>query len=246
MGTTADRSALRVVLAARAAADAQRLAEEASALARVLHAELTGLFVEEADLLSVAGLPVTREIGLVSGAVRDIDTTSTTRLLRREADEVRARVERLATHLDLPWSFHVERGDVVEVAAAAASSGLVLLAPRPAAWQRVAGGVPRRPREATVATLYDVTEAGERALETALNLAASPELVTLVLRAGADVEAARRRAAARLGRTARPEVAVWGERPRLRRALVVSLASVDRGELRRLLTVEESPVILVR
>jgi hypothetical protein len=183
-GTPEGRTA-RVVLAARAASDAQRLLEEAAELARALHTELTGLFVEEADLLSGVGLPVTREVGLVSGAVRDIDAVATARELRRQADDVRVRLQRLATALGLPWSFRVERGDVLEVAVSAAASDLVILAPRTAAWQRVVGPPLAAAREPTVAALYDATDAGERALAAAFDLAAHrPDRVSLLLREG--------------------------------------------------------------
>jgi len=243
-GTPEGRTA-RVVLAARAASDAQRLLEEAAELARTLHTELTGLFVEEADLLSGVGLPVTREVGLVSGAVRDIDAVATARELRRQADDVRVRLQRLATALGLPWSFRVERGDVLEVAVSAAASDLVILAPRTAAWQRVVGPPLAAAREPTVAALYDATDAGERALAAAFDLAAhGPARVSLLLREGADVEAARGRAAAHLGLPTAPATAPWGGLARRRRAVVVSVASVDRSELRRLLA-GESPLILV-
>lgn len=243
MSTSAGGHGTRVVLAARAASDAQRLLGEAGELARALHAELTGLFVEESDLLRLAGIPVTREVGLASGAVRHIDATATARHLRRQADDVRARVEHLAAVLDLPWSFRVERGDVVELAVAAAARDIVLLAPRPSAWRRVTGPAPQR-RGPAVAALYDATEAGERALAIALGLVADrADEVAVLLRAGDDVETARRRLAARPG-LASP--AVWGERPHPRRAVVVSVASLTGEELRRLLQSEESPVILIR
>lgn len=242
----------RVVLAARASADALRLLDEATTLARALRAELAGLFVEESDLLRLAALPVTREVGVASGAVREIDLAGTTRLLQRQADEVRAIVERAAAGLDLPWSFRITRGNVVQAAvAAAAGPDLVLVAPPRSAAQRALGFLPPAPRAGGVAAFYDGTPSGDRALAAALHLASGfPERVWLVLPARGNPVALSRLAADRLGVPRGLPAAVV--LPELRRhpaprALVVSTTALATGaaNLPALLADVRGPVVLV-
>lgn len=241
---------VRVVLATRASTDAARLLGEAGALARLLQAELAGLFVEESDLLRLAALPFTREIG-PSGAVREIDLATTTRVLQREADQARELVARAASALDLPWSFHVIRGTILQAALeAAASADLVVVAPPRSAVQHAVGTRASVRPERGVAVLYDATVAGERALATALRLAQQqPEDVSLVVRDLAERDDLQLRAARQRPDLARPRAVTLSELSRHpRRVLVVSRESLARLglDLHQLLALAQSPVVLVR
>lgn len=84
--------------------------DRAVALANLLDAELAGLFVEDEALLRMAALPITREVGALSGAVRPLELADVERLLRRDAGRLR---EALSA-LNVPWSFRVERGEVAQ------------------------------------------------------------------------------------------------------------------------------------
>lgn len=263
----------RVVLTFRTRADV-RLLTEAGALARRMRAELAGLFVEESDLLRAAALPVTREVGGTSGAVRAIEVAPTQRLLERQTADVRRLVERTARDLEVPWSFTVARGSVVEVAVSAvAGPDVVVLVPAaPSGVARALGdvgeagagaGAPQaRWTTAPVAAVVDGSPAGERALDAALALAGGrADDLALVVPAGADSGALRRAAARRLGALAPagqwaaawpgaslPHVVDLADprgRPRLR-ALVVSARHVgSAAELRRLRADVGCPVVLV-
>lgn len=242
----AERHPARVVLTARAASDAVRLLREAGDLARARRAELAGVFVEESDLLRLAELPMTREVGFTSGTVRAIDLEPTLRQLQRQAAEVQRLIAQAAAGLDVPWSFRVARGSVVEVAVAAvAETDVVLLAP-PAlthALARPAG----RPAT-TIGAFHDGGPAGDRALARALELAGlDPGQVSLVIPDGADPLPIRRHAADQLGlRGSLPDaVAVSRLRPG-RRALVVSVGSaLGTAAMRRMLAAAGCPLVLV-
>jgi len=140
-------------------------------LARSLRLELAGLFVENLDLLRLAALPITREVGAVSGAVRAIELTDVERSLRAQAEQVRSILASLAAELDLPWSFRVERGDLLErVLAELSQTAAAVFAPAPRKAHmtvRLPGGAPP-PRQILV--VVDPTPAGSRAVNAAQRL----------------------------------------------------------------------------
>ena len=82
----------------------------ARALAAELRAELNALFVEDANLLRIAALPCTREIGRFSGVVRSLEPHDLERQMRTQADRLRETVSHAARELGLPWTFQVARG----------------------------------------------------------------------------------------------------------------------------------------
>lgn len=227
---------LRVVLAPRAGVDARSLLDEAAVLARALDAELEAVLVEEADLLRCVALPVTVEIGLVSGAVHPADPEATRRVLARRAEQLRVLVAQTAAALDLPWSFVVTRGDLVREALAAAVAAPVLLAPPRSAVQHAVGPRPGARSRSTVAVLDDPA--------TTRRVAAEPDdIPTSADRAWA---AAVRFAGGRTEAIARTALAdlVRGPTPRV---LVVSLASVAGrpGLLEQVLAAAGCPIVLV-
>ena len=140
-------------------------------LARSLRLELAGLFVENLDLLRLAALPITREVGAVSGAVRAIELTDVEHSLRAQAEQVRTILSSLAAELDLPWSFRVERGDLLErVLAELSDTAAAVFAPAPRkvhlAVRLAAGAPPLR----QILVVHDPTPAGGRAANAAQHL----------------------------------------------------------------------------
>lgn len=79
-------------------------------------AELRALFIEDANLLRLAGLPFAREVGVVSAMERLLSTAQVERALRTQA----AHAERLLAEAfgksGTPFSFQVVRGTVLAVA----------------------------------------------------------------------------------------------------------------------------------
>lgn len=221
--------AARVILAVQDTAGLAELLAPARLLAQGRRAELTGLFVEELELLRSASLPVTREVGVASERVRDIDAHSTGRLLRRRADAVRRAIEREAAAADLTWSFQVIRGSLLQAAVEATTrADLVVLSPPRTAVQHTVGGRETQPANGAVAALYDDTEAGERALTTARDLSGGRSEAIARLPAG--------------------DVAGWIPRRPRHRVLVVSVPSLQSlgPDFGGLLTRVRCPIILVR
>lgn len=118
----------RIVLALDAATESPESLEAAAELAARLHAELVGVFVEDANLLRSAALPFVREINLASGQWQSFDPEAVERDLRMRAARARALVETAARRRHLTFSFRVTRGDVGrEIAAAAGETDLIVL-----------------------------------------------------------------------------------------------------------------------
>jgi hypothetical protein len=118
----------RIVLALDAATESSESLEAAADLAARLHAELVGLFVEDANLLRSAALPFVREINLASGQWQNFDPEAVERDMRVRAARARELLEAAARRRHLAFSFRVMRGDVGrEVAAASAETDLIVL-----------------------------------------------------------------------------------------------------------------------
>lgn len=121
------KSPRRIVVLLDASAPGMEALEAAAARAAELEAELVAVFVEDADLLHLAGLPFAREIGVASATRRAMDTASMQRSLRALADEARRSIEAVAQRTPLQWSFSVARGALDEqMLAAAAQADLIV------------------------------------------------------------------------------------------------------------------------
>jgi hypothetical protein len=88
--------------------------EEAARLAAGLKAELVGLFIEDTELLEVAGLPVARVISRHAGADTALDAALMRRALRVWAARSRESLAAAASHWKVQWSFRVARGTLAE------------------------------------------------------------------------------------------------------------------------------------
>jgi hypothetical protein len=253
----------RVLLALESSEPAQELLSAATELARGLHVELAGLFVENVALLRMAALPFTREIGLVSGVVRPIEAQDLERTLQRQAEQVRHGLARIAAELALPWSFQVARGSLLDqVLEAAADTDLIVLGRRRSAATRAGGEAPQPAPAPVVSAFFDASEAGHRVLVAALELARGhPEQLSLLVPASgaASLESLKERAAAalrvpsgvpRLQPIGAPEAGELAQQTRRcrSRALVLSMQSLHdaRTQMRVLLEVAGCPVVLVR
>jgi hypothetical protein len=233
-------------------------------LAQSLRAELAGLFVEDLNLLRLAALPMTREVGAVSGVVRAIDVIDVERALRVQAQQVRELFSSLAAELEVPWSFRVERGELPErILAELSETVAAVFAPAPhrartpAAARLGARVAPTR----RVLAILDPTPAGSRALNVAqqLSLARGATLTVAI----ADTEEA---GLAALRNAARSSIPAAHADPRLLRladtsidalADAASITACDvlvlgsgvfprqRREFRALLERVRCPVVLV-
>jgi nucleotide-binding universal stress UspA family protein len=102
--------------------------ESAAELAANLQAELTGLFVEDANLLRLAQLPFTTEIGLSSPIGRRLKLEQLHYHFRAQSQRMRRALAAIAQAKGVSWSFNVVRGSVAaEVLAAASDTDLLIL-----------------------------------------------------------------------------------------------------------------------
>jgi hypothetical protein len=134
--------ARRVIVGFDTTAPLNRAAvEAAAAIAGSIEGELAGLFVENIDLLHLAALPFTREVGFPSAESRELDVERMERALRAVAGEANRMFGTVAAGARLRWSFKVTRGVfAAELASAAERADLVLVPGGPG---RIPRGAPR-------------------------------------------------------------------------------------------------------
>jgi nucleotide-binding universal stress UspA family protein len=161
-------------------------------LAAVLQGEVTGVFIEDADLLAAVGMPFAREVGSFSGISNRIRGADMEDRFRAVAGKARDAVVQAGRRLKVPASFRVSRGDVCdEILTAAADADLVILGK--AGWS---AGTIRTPGSTCMAILsrskipvliaedgtrlgpsvmvvHDHTDAGRRALDVGRELSRS-------------------------------------------------------------------------
>ena len=100
----------------------------AAELARLLNAELTGIFVEDINVLRMADLPFCHEIRMFTAESEKIDASTLERSLKVQAKDAEESLQRIADDLMIKQSFRVSRGIVpAEVIAAAGEADLLVL-----------------------------------------------------------------------------------------------------------------------
>jgi nucleotide-binding universal stress UspA family protein len=192
----------RILVALDASPHSQAALEAASELADALKAELVGIFVEDVNLLRLAGLPFAREVEYLSGSARPLDSPSMERELRIQAEQARQTLVGVAARRQIRWSFRVVRGQVAaELLTAAQEADLLALGRSSgASTRRVRLGATARmvvaqaPRLVLllqrghaicqpVQVVYDASSGARRALATAARLAAltGGDLVVMLL-----------------------------------------------------------------
>ncbi|MFO7930246.1 MAG: universal stress protein [Thermodesulfobacteriota bacterium] len=85
--------------------------EAAAQLASALDAEISGLYVEDTDLIDFCRFPFAREIGIYRS--RRLDPAEIERDFRTQAERIRKTMALIAKHADIPWNFTVRRGRVI-------------------------------------------------------------------------------------------------------------------------------------
>ncbi len=116
----------RILVALDASKESLAALDAAAVLAAWLHAELMGLFIEDADLLNLAALPFSREAPLLSRVGRLLDPERLEQQLKSQAAIARQALARRAESLHLQWTFRTARGRVdTELLAAAAEADLI-------------------------------------------------------------------------------------------------------------------------
>lgn len=178
--------------------------EQAVQLAERTGALLEGIFVEDIDLIEVAGLPFLREVRTASRTEDVIDPArieQELRVLARRAERILS--EQAARH-NVAWSFRIWRGSIdCDLLAAEVEADVFALTRLGAS--RVHFPVVSA-RSTAVAVMFTGSDASLRALDTANKLATDPDRVLNILLPVENVADAihlQQLAISRLGRDAR-------------------------------------------
>jgi hypothetical protein len=117
----------RIVVGLEAAPRGWAALRAAAEIAARTETELLALFVEDVNLLRLAGLPFACEVGFPSAVTRAIDTVAMERALRGLAQTAERTLAALARGTPLRWSYRVARGALMsELLATAAETDLVV------------------------------------------------------------------------------------------------------------------------
>jgi nucleotide-binding universal stress UspA family protein len=210
----------RIVVALDASRSSLSALETAADLAAAVNAELAGLFVEDENLVRLAGLPLAREFDRISDRPRSMEPGELRRHMARQARQARLALSQQAETRRVTWSFRTVRGHVTsEVRAAASEADLLVLGSRGRSPGSMIGSTAREllremptlllvappagaPR-GSVDVLFDGTTRGERALALASDLALSQDRpLRVLIAANGEAEGLEEHARAALGELA--------------------------------------------
>ncbi len=244
----------RVVVALDASAPSLEAARTAAQLARALGAELVGIFVEDVNLLRLAGLPFAQQMPAPGGLARPFRREALEAELRALAAWARESLAREAGTVHVSWSFEVRRGSLPDEVLASAGRFDVLVVgarghsarARPGATAQAAAG-----RAGSTVVVQGRTARAGRGVLAAFD--GSPESESAVAAAAAVAQddlavaclAADAAGAARLAE--RVEALLPGQRIRLRWAggegLADLLSAIREGPPRLLVVAAQSPLL---
>lgn len=118
----------RIMVALDASPRNVEMIETAARLAARLGAELTGLFVEDIDLLRMTEFPFASEIGFFSPVSRRLSSGRMEREFRAQANWMRRILAGIAERKNVVWEFRVVRGSIVpELLTAGEEADLLIL-----------------------------------------------------------------------------------------------------------------------
>lgn len=110
----------RILVALDASTHSLAALEAAADLAAALEAELLGLFVEDENLLHLAGLPFAQEVQAPWAASRRMSSDRMEKELRLQAGQARRALQAAAERVQARWSFKTVRGQVTPAVLSAA------------------------------------------------------------------------------------------------------------------------------
>ena len=167
----------RIVVALDTGSLSRMAIDAAARLAIGLQARLEALFVEDANLRRLAGLPFATEQGIASAQTRRFDVAELDRAISVQARQVRRLLEAMAGKLTAGWSLEIVRGDLVGVVLQRGTVAdlLVLGRTRRPAYRGSHGEVVMKRRERRAArhpilAVFDGSAAAARVLEAAIAL----------------------------------------------------------------------------
>lgn len=117
----------RILVALDTSACGQAALQAAVLLATSIRAELEGVFVEDEDLVRLAGLPFAREIDVSSASARPLRVADMERELRAVSEKTEKAFARALQQLDLAWKFRTIRGAIFRASLDAAGDADMLV-----------------------------------------------------------------------------------------------------------------------
>ena len=118
----------RILVALDASTHSLAALQAAAELAVSLQAELLGIYVEDENLLHLAGLPFAQELRSPAAKSAPVDSEGLKRQLHLQAAQARWALEEAATRVNAKWSFKIVRGQVTpSVLSAALDADLVAM-----------------------------------------------------------------------------------------------------------------------
>ena len=118
----------RILVALDASTHSLAALQAAAKLAASLHAELIGIFIEDENLLHLAGLPFAHELRSPAAMRQPMSSDAMERQLHLQAAQARHAMEKAAEQENVQWSFRTIRGQVTpSVLSAALDADLVAL-----------------------------------------------------------------------------------------------------------------------
>ncbi|MCG2633994.1 MAG: universal stress protein [Gammaproteobacteria bacterium] len=111
----------RILVALDSSRSSLRALGAAAEMARTLQAEIEGLFIEDEELVRLAALPFSRQVGFTCGGETSVDSDAVERQFRLLARQAQAALARAADAASVPWRFTVRRGLVRETLTRVAS-----------------------------------------------------------------------------------------------------------------------------
>jgi hypothetical protein len=158
----------------------QDILEIATSLAVNQGAELSALFVEDINLVRLAGLPFVKEIDRLSSHERQLDALNISYALEKQAQKVRKQLDDATKYSQLQVSLKVVRGHFLAEAIAVAKVDLLLL-------EKKTHSAPYRsnPKDTIqpVWVLYDGGQAAGRALALAHEILHKSGVLNIILQA---------------------------------------------------------------
>ena len=155
----------------RVALDAMRCSsgdwDAAMDLAALIGVELQGLFVQDADLLGLAALPIAHEVGRLSGQPRPLARESLETVLKRRLERTASALERAGKLRNVPVTHATARGKLVRRALEQGERGDVVFLVGPGAHAERS----RAQRQDRIMLWYDDGPSARQAIELALYLA---------------------------------------------------------------------------
>lgn len=106
----------RILITVNAAPQNFAVFDTAGKLAALMGVDLTGVFVEERDLLNMAALPFARIVDQLSASPSHLDSNRLQRLLRAQAQEVRNALTRIAQTQSIRCDLRIVQGRLLNEA----------------------------------------------------------------------------------------------------------------------------------